>query len=85
MLRKHPGGTVLYNLNPADNALFVTMAGAFAAVLRGVRGGGVLLAFWMTPTMTLACTASTWRMATEVSSGKPNTTPATCGKVRRNP
>eukprot|EP01036_Dinobryon_divergens_P011880 gene11880-15993_t len=28
-----------------------------------------------TPTITLACMASTWRMATEVSSGKPNTTP----------
>ncbi len=26
--------------------------------------------------MTLACTASTWRMAIEVNSGKPNTTPA---------
>jgi hypothetical protein len=29
-----------------------------------------------TPTITLACTASTWRIATEVKSGKPNTTPA---------
>ena len=43
-----------------------------------------------TPTITLACTASTWRMAMEVHSGKPNTTPiatrasgfqwARCGK-----
>ena len=29
-----------------------------------------------TPMITLACTASTWRMATDVNSGKPNTTPA---------
>ena len=28
-----------------------------------------------TPTMTLACTASTWRIATEVNKGNPNTTP----------
>jgi hypothetical protein len=28
-----------------------------------------------TPTITLACTASTYRMATEVNNGKPNTTP----------
>ena len=28
-----------------------------------------------TPTITLACTASTWRIAMEVHSGKPNTTP----------
>ena len=29
-----------------------------------------------TPTITLACTASTWRIATEVSRGNPKTTPA---------
>lgn len=28
------------------------------------------------PTITLACTAPTWRMAVDVSSGNPNTTPA---------
>jgi hypothetical protein len=35
--------------------------------------------------MTLACTASTWRMATEENSGKPNTTPPAVARGHQSP
>ena len=53
-----------HNQNPADGRCRCNSAPTTA-----VASGN-------TPTITLACTASTCRMAIEVNSGKPNTTPS---------